>query len=247
MLNLSRNQEKPQLAVKSDWKLWEADLLVNAGLSRQLVTVFLPESGETVQSFIHGFDLDTSELLLDGLFPHPKMFNSNTYYETKAFWVQIRGGEGLYTMEVQLLEVLGSRGHELVSVKVLQGGLSGNRRWRTRIYFDARQGPQVELQLDEHPIITGHVANLSNQGAMLEVYGKDLKTAAQIGKGLRARYKFNDHFQLELRGVLKQSRFLRSPCCHSQLRVQFMLMPAETRAQLDTYIHSIAAPDASVA
>lgn len=239
MFNLTAPKIHTPAPPQKTWQLWEADLLVNSALKRQLVTAYLETTGETCQTFIHGFDLDHNELLLDGLFPRTDTL-SHPVLAPRLFWLQICGPKGLYNLKVELMEVLGEAGCELLSVQVLDAGLADNRRWRKRVYFDRHQGPKVELQLANHAIINGHIANLSNQGALIEVFGENLKATVHLGNTLRTSLLFNRNFTLSLRATLKQYRYLRSPYCHNQLRVQFQLMSAENRGELDSFIDSIA-------
>jgi len=223
---------------KQDWKLWEADILVDSCLKHQFVTVFLPNSGETVQSFIHGFDLDAALLLLDGLYPWPP----NRLSIDTEFWVQVRCEHGFYNLQVALCELDGARGNELLTVRVKTAQISHNRRWNTRVFFDARKGPVVDLQLPDEALQIAYIANLSRRGALLEVYGKDLKQQLNRQGKLSGLFKFNDYFQLPLEASIKQCRFLRTPCCHTQMRIMFQNLTEDNQARLDTFIHAIASP-----
>jgi len=228
-------------ATKKDWKLWEADILVACGLKHQFVTVFDPATGDTLQSFIHGFDLQSSLLLLDGLFPWPQQ----RLRPGASFWIQIKCDSGFFNLEVKLLEVEGQKGHELLTVRVCQTNLTHNRRWHPRVYFEPRQGPQVELQLDNQPLQTAWIANLSSRGALLEVFGQDLKASVNQTSQIEGVFRFNDHFHLTLKCQVRQSRFLRTPCCHTHIRLQFRVINEEQQAQIDTFIHSIITPPAA--
>lgn len=219
---------------KSDWKIWEADVLVNCGLKHQFVTVYLPDSGNIHQSFLHGFDLQASQLLLDGLYP----WSAKALHMKDRFWLQIRCEHGFFNLQVELQEIDGHHGSEFLTVKVLTSELTHNRRWNTRVYFEPRQGPEVELQLDQYPLVKAQVANLSRHGALLEIYGKDIKTDA-ANRLLTGNFKFNDYFHMPLDCVIKQNRFLRSPCCHTQIRLQFSQLTEEEQAKLDTFIHAV--------
>lgn len=219
---------------KNDWKIWEADVLVNCGLKHQLVTVYLPESGDIHQSFLYGFDLQASQLLLDGLYPWP----TKALRMKDSFWLQIRCEHGFFNLHVELQEIDGHHASEFLTVKVLTTELTHNRRWNTRVYFEPRKGPEVELQLDNYPLIKAQVANLSRHGALLEVYGKDIK-ADTTNRLLNGNFKFNDYFHMPLDCVIKQSRFLRSPCCHTQIRLQFSRISEDDQAKLDTFIHAV--------
>ncbi|WP_075185568.1 hypothetical protein [Teredinibacter haidensis] len=236
---LALHPHRPQHdETKSDWKLWEADILVEYGLNHHFVTVYNPTSGDTSQSFIHGFDLKNSLILLDGLYPRP----TKHLQSRNPLWLQIPCTHGFFNLQVSLVETDGYRGSELLTVKVLSTELSHNRRWNTRVYFDARQGPKVELQLDLQPIQTAFISNLSRKGALLEIYGKDIKNALNPKKVIRGLFCFNQQFQLSLEASVKQCRFLRTPCCHTQLRLQFNLPNDEQQAQLETFIDAIASP-----
>jgi len=217
---------------KTQWQLWEADILVDCGLKHQFITVFVPETGEAHQSFLHGFDLENSLLLLDGLYPWPHQPSvPNT-----TLWLQIRCKRGFLNMETELQEMEGYRGSEYLTVKVKQVELTHNRRWHPRVYFEQNKGPTVELQLPDHAMIKAHVANLSARGALLEIFGKDIKTPCS--RSFFGHFVFNEQFSLDLHGTIRQMRFLRSPCCHTQVRIQFQKMSAEQQAQLDIFIQA---------
>ncbi len=231
-------QQLNRSKTKTNWKVWEADILVECGLKHQFVSVHIPGSGETLQSFIHGFDLQSGLVLLDGLYPSPRRRTS----KGEVLWVQIRCKHGFYNLKTELTETDAYRGGEMLTVKVTHSEVSHNRRWNTRVYFDPRKGPEVEFQLVDEPLQKAHVANLSRWGALLEVYGKDLKQPLALQTRLQSSFKFNDHFQMQLNCIAKQCRFLRNPCCHTQIRVQFLELGETSQARLDTFIHSIASP-----
>ena len=210
--------------------------MVACGLNHQFVSIYLPETGETLQSFIHGFDLQQSLLLLDGLYPWSRK------PLPQKFWVQIRCNHGFYNLQVQLLEIDGYAGGELITVKAIETELSHNRRWDPRVYFDTRQGPSVELQLDHEPVIKAYTSNLSRRGALLAIYGKNVKPSLAHKLSIEGVYQFNDHFQLTLDAVVKQSHFLRQPCCQTHIRLQFCPMKEDAQAQLDTFIHALTVP-----
>lgn len=232
---LKKKTPPPPPPHKTDWKEWEADLLVQCGLKRQLVSVYHSASGETRQSFVHGFDLASGELLLDGLYPN----TGQPLNEGEQCWLQINSAAGIYNLHVVLQEILGGDAHPLLSVRVLESGLVTNRRWRKRVYFERGQMPQVSIKLGGFPALQGQVLNLSQQGAMLEVCGENLRASSQLGRTLRTRIDFSPGFFLELRASLKQCRFTREPYCHNLLRVQFQLMSADNRGLLDNYIDSL--------
>ncbi|SMF36106.1 hypothetical protein SAMN02745866_02302 [Alteromonadaceae bacterium Bs31] len=236
MPKLHHHSAKP--ATKTDWKVWEADILVGCGLKHQFVSIHLPRSGETLQSFIHGFDLQSGLLLLDSLYPTP----THKLLKGDVIWIQIRCEHGFYNLKTQLKEIDGYRGGEMLTVSALYSEVNQNRRWNTRVFFDVRKGPEAEFQLLNDPLQKASVANLSRWGAQLEVYGKDLKQPLAMQNKLQCLITFNDHFQMTLNSVVKQCKFLRKPCCHSQIRVQFVQLGETSQARLDTFIHSIAAP-----
>lgn len=219
--------------LKTDWTLWESEVLVDCSLKHQLVTVFRPETGDSHQSFIHGFDLDSAQLLLDGLYPWPVQ----ALQTAEQFWLQITTDEGYYNLRVQVKELDGRRHRELLTVDVLESTQSQNRRWDTRVYFPQRQGPRVDILPDDQAQVTAYVANLSRRGALLEIYGQDIKLA--VGRRMTGLFRFNDHFHLPLQAKIFQCRFLRRPCCHTSIRVQFQRLDADTQARLDTFLHAV--------
>lgn len=221
---------------KTQWQLWEADILVDCGLKHQFITVFLPNTGEVHQTFLHGFDLDNSQLLLDGLYPWPQQ----VLIKNDSLWLQIRSKQGFFNIQAQLIESEGHHGSEYLTVKVRHTELTHNRRWHPRVYFAQNQGPSVDLQLPDHAIIKAHVANLSARGALLEIFGKDIKTRGN--RSFYGRFVFNEQFNLNLYGSIRQIRFLRTPCCHTQVRIQFQRMNADQQVQLDTFIQASGLP-----
>ena len=222
-------------SAKQHWTLWEADILVACGLKHQFVTVFEPDSGQLMQSFIHGFDLDNSLLLLDGLYPVlQKRLPPNS-----TFWLQIRCEYGFFNLKVALIEIEEHSKGEWITVKVLSSALSHNRRWQSRVFFEPRQGPRVDLQLDNQPLQQAYVVNLSRKGAQVDLYGTNLSLGLIRKRSLHGHFFFNDRFQLRLDATIRQSRFLRKPCCHTQLRILFNRLNDQQQMLLDSFIDTL--------
>ncbi|WP_188151715.1 PilZ domain-containing protein [Teredinibacter waterburyi] len=233
---------QPTPNTKVDWKTWEAEALVSAGLEHQLVNVYWPNSGERLQTFIYGFDLQRSELLLDGVYPWPRELNNMRpeHLQEQTCWLQLRLNNRYFNIEVRLKEIDHHPQGAYITVSVIKTHLTENRRWDNRAYFETRKGPQIQFSIAGEPLINGHLANLSRNGAQIEVYGKNITHHLTQHQTLDGRYSFNDLFELSLSARVKQCKFLRSPCCHSIIRLQFKGVPRAASDKLESYISSVA-------
>jgi len=227
---------------KVDWKTWEAEALVSAGLEHQLVNVYWPNSGERLQTFIYGFDLQRSELLLDGVYPWPRELSTirAEHLQEQTCWLQLRLNNRYFNIEVRLKEIDHHPQGAYLTVSVIKTHLTENRRWDNRAYFETRKGPEIRFSVAGEPLIRGHLANLSRNGAQIEVYGKNLNGLLTQHQKLDGRYLFNDLFELSLSARVKQCKFLRAPCCHSIIRLQFQGVSRAASDKLESYISSVA-------
>jgi len=216
--------------LKTHWEEWEASLLIDAALSNKLVDIYIPDTGQRTQSLIHGFDLHSSELLLDGLYPFPNAIKQGISEERPIeFWIQVKAGSAFLNILVLVKELEAS----FITVQVLEAGLTRNRRWEDRIYFPKPSSPKVELALPDKVLQNSHLSNISVGGAQILSFGK---SQTKGHRAVRCRVVFDRDYVIDLKAELLQNQFVRSPCCHSILRLKFCHESQEQRSHLASLI-----------
>lgn len=192
-------------------------------------------AGETipVNSVILGFDYCGQSILLDGI-SQPHSHRVIQSMKGCPFWLQLRHEESFLRIEC-LLDTLQ---FDLLTLNILRYEFTDNQRWQPRIHFDSRKGPDVRLEFTNTLPVDGHIKNLSAQGALIEVFGINLREHYDQQKRLNLSIRFNEMFELPLEAELKQCKFRRDPSCHTSLRLIFERQSSMVTNQIDSFIEA---------
>ncbi|MFL0799123.1 MAG: flagellar brake protein [Agarilytica sp.] len=213
----------------SDQELISA--LLDAQQQHKVVKVYLTNGSQALNSNLLGFDYYERSLLLDSLTPPVGNQQLKSMAKT-PFWLQVRHQDSY----LNLYCVVSEFQYDLYTLKILQHEFTDNQRWFPRIRFDARQGPELTLDVPHELPIKGRIRNLSVHGAMVEFYGEDIREHIGSLQHCLCRLRFNELFDVELKADVKQLTYERKPSCHSRLRLMFTSHSGVSYSQLDNFI-----------
>lgn len=205
--------------------------LLDAQQQHTFVKVYLPSGDHPLSSTVLGFDYYEKTILLDALTP-PIGKQQLSSMERTPFWLQMKHQDSYLNIYCIVEEFQ----YDLYTLKILQHEFTDNQRWFSRVKFDARQGPELTLDIPHELPIIGHIRNLSVHGAMAEFYGEDIRDRVGSSDPITCRLRFNELFDITLKAQIKNLTFLRKPSCHSHLRVQFSSHSNVTFSQLQNFI-----------
>ena len=208
--------------------------LVDICRKHTMVQIIIPESREYYQTMMIGFDIDTKEILLAGIYPAPKVALLDQLHDTEI-WLQSHINDQYLKIIAKPLQFL-SHG-ELLSAELISTELTHNRRWTNRATFASSSGPEVELFLHRSANRKSRIVNLSAEGLCIECYGHDLRSEARPNKKIGVEITFNDNFTLRTRIHIKQCTFKRTPCCHSLVRATFEHKDRIIHHQLQDFVN----------
>ena len=214
--------------------LQNIEAVISNHKNHSLVQIILPETLTRFQSVILGFDAYENEILLGGIYPRPSI-EALEQLSDQPFWVQCNYQGQFLNIYVRACEILVNE--DLISVKVLQSQLTTNRRWTPRASFESHKGPCVDVLPKYGATEKAWVKNISYHGALIECFGKDIRKSLDKNKATLMRIQFSKQFTVELKAVVKQCYFRRSPCCHSGMRVEFKQLGALEAMQIRDFIH----------
>ena len=198
-----------------------------------MVQIIVPETRERYQTMMIGFDLETKEILLAGMYPAPQIHLLHQLQDHEL-WLQSRVGSEYLKIKVKPLQYL-THG-ELLSVELIHAEMSQNRRWQNRASFSSGYGPEIALFIHRSASKKSHILNLSAEGLCIECYGHDLRHDLRSHTQLDVCIKFNDHFSLNTKINIKQCSFRRTPCCHSLVRATFEHTNTLAHHQLQDFV-----------
>ncbi len=205
--------------------------LLEAQLSHSATTIIVEGESTVFNSSLLGFDYYENTLLIDGLSP-PLDVALRNKLENIPFWLQIKHPRGY----INLSCVLVGAKHELYTLQMLDGELTQNRRWQSRLIFNARSGPTTKFWIKQNLPVEGTLHDISVGGASVDFFGKDTRSSIARNNEYTFAIQFNEQFTLSLTGIIKQNRFKREPCCHSRARVVFTRLDEVVRSQLINFI-----------
>ncbi|VUD56493.1 hypothetical protein TDB9533_02149 [Thalassocella blandensis] len=214
--------------------------LLEAQFNHAQATLFLNNEATPFSSTLLGFDYYENTLLIDGLSPPIEQMIRNRLMQ-KPFWMQIKSERGYIHISCILLEVQ----HDLYTLSLLEGELTHNRRWHPRLAFPSRSGPKIKFQRKNGPDLDGIIRDISISGATADFFGKDIRSELQKNSQVKTRIVFNEQFNLSVDCLIKQSSFLRQPCCHSKVRLMFNDYDQVSRLQLQEFIEALTETEAA--
>ncbi|MBX2858344.1 MAG: PilZ domain-containing protein [Cellvibrionaceae bacterium] len=218
---------------KAHWQDWEAALWAEAALSNQVIQGFIPATGLKVQTVIHAFDLQNSEILLDGLYPMPlPNIDLESAHSPINIWLQIKAGDVLYLLFVEIKHIAG----QFITARVLDTGITRNRRWEDRIYFPRLSAPRVELHVGDMYLANAQLSNLSLGGAQIIIFGPLAKKVLHKQRELRCNIHFNNELNILMQGAILQRQSFKVPCLHSILRIKFHYSGEQQRTHLNSLL-----------
>lgn len=198
------------------------------------VTLMLNDGHQPTQSNLLGFDYYDNTLLIDNLRPALSVKQLKTL-EREPVWLRIKVGNEL----LQVLCLLVEFQCDLHTLAIVRCEFTRDHRWFPRITFPVRSGPKCRLSPPNLLPIWGYVRNLSTNGAMIEFYGDDLRESLSNMREVDTHIRFNELFQLTMVCDIKTLKYMRSPSCHTQLRLKFSRHTDISRHQVDGFIDAL--------
>lgn len=207
--------------------------LLDAQQRRQCVRVYNLEGDKPYVSKILGFDYYEQALLVDGFSP---ALSKSTLLSmsTTPFWVQLP----YKSQYLNLYCLIEEAQFDLFTLKILRCEFTENQRWFSRIHFEPRKGPGLELHLPYDLPAQGTIKNLSVHGARVDFYGDDLRERLVGVKGCHCQIRFNDLFDVRFECQIKQHSFERKPSCHTELRLMFINHSPVSYSQLENFVEA---------
>ena len=192
------------------------------------IHVFFHEEKQTndCQGLLLGADFE-KDLLLFGDF-HPSPLYYKKLRRGTAFSVRVKSEDQF--LNIDLISYKTEYG--LLYAHIVRAEWSDNRRWHERIRFGDRKGPKVSILREFSPNLDCHLRDLSIRGAAFDIWGQDLRKSFVTGQDLATHLVFNSSFVMYLNANVVSSQFIRSPCCHTRLRVQFNCLDEVQLSQL---------------
>lgn len=205
--------------------------LLDAQQKQQSVRVYTLEGEKPWLSKILGFDYYEKALLVDGFSP-PLPTSRIQAMTHSPFWVQLPHQDQYLNLYCLIEE---SR-FDLFTLKILKCEFTENQRWFSRIHFEPRKGPTLDIRLPHELPVKGFIKNLSVHGAKVDFYGENLRERLFGLKSCFCHMRFNDMFAVEFECQIKNLSFERKPSCHTQLRLMFNDHSPLTYIQLENFI-----------
>lgn len=221
---------------KHNWRPQEVEYLLEA-TSHRHIRVFLPNHPDPVHTTLIGFDLSSSELLVEGFKPCSQYEAALLVGGSCPIHLQMAKGESHYFVKTLVSDIQPSPGSYLVTLRVLDSWSSPNKRLLPRIVFAPQQQPKVRVSPPWKPQMLASLCDISPQGCQLIIQGADVREKFS-NRYADLNIEFNEHFCLRTRARLRQCVFKRQPYCHNNL--QFLLThlnPLQTeqlKALIDT-------------
>lgn len=209
------------------------EALIQMQASHTLVRVIIPDTLDQLQSVVVGFDAYAEEMLLGGIYPQPSAEN-DALLKRKDFWIQ-------NNFEGQFINVLVSYQNQipnsdLVLVKIKDTNITDTRRWSPRVGFAPHKGPSTVISSRFGSWYDGYVKNISHHGALIEVFGQDLKSEWFGSNNVNVSIQFHEDFKISSAARVRQISCRRKPCFHSAVRIQFAPLPSETQNMLNQFV-----------
>ena len=214
----------------SCWAPDSVDALLLALKQKTLLSVGWPEQNIWLQTMVLGFDIYSGEILLSELCPNLPV----QCIPEGQMYLQLPLKQGWIVMEANVQATIAAE--EMMIVSARDAGFSENRRWQPRIAFPMRAGPLAHIKPRGMARQECFVSDLSRGGGLLHCLGKDMRGALRQGQYVPLTMIFNEHFVISTRAKILNAQFVRSPCCHTRLRLAFQDLEPEQRYQLDSYI-----------
>lgn len=207
--------------------------LLQATERKQLVSLRFDDVPDIATAVILGADMSQNELLISDTRPSLidifKRMGTN-----RNCWLQLKTNNDYLRLNVRAMEVRNG----LVTLKVMKARSTENRRWHNRVHFQALSGPSVRINREFAPNLSAQLRDLSGKGAVIDIWGKELNRSLCKGQKLNLAMSFNTHFELSLNSTILNSQFVRSPSCHTKLRVYFHELDVLTFHQLEHFVNS---------
>lgn len=222
------------VSLKKHWQAGELEVLLNAIDTRRAVRVYLPGLAQAVHTSLSGFDINSSELLLDTFQPFSRYELEALTRQQSTLTLAISHGAETWFIGCKFQGIHRSGSWYLASVLINTMRRSLSKRLHPRIYFSARHRPLAKLRPLRSPLLRGELLDLSVFGCQIQIPGRDIR-AHLSQRTVPLTLYFNDEFQLDCDAELKQLQFLRTPCCHNKLRLMFNKLDALQVEQLQRF------------
>ncbi len=202
------------------------------------VTLMINDGYTPAQSSLLGFDYYDNTLLIDNLRPALSVRELQRM-EREPVWLRLKVGD----QRLHILCLLVEYQCDLHTLAIVRCEFTRDLRWFPRVSFPSRVGPKCRLSPPHQIPVWGYVRNLSTNGAMIEFYGEDLRESLANMKQVDTHIRFNELFQLNMSCDIKTLKYLRSPSCHTQLRLMFNRHTDISRHQVDGFIEALRSDD----
>lgn len=223
------------VSLKKHWQAGEVEILLDAIDTRRTLRVYLPGQAQAVHTSLSGFDINSSELLLDTFQPFSLYELEALTRQQSTLTLAVNQGAETWFIDCKFHGIHRSGNWYLASVLISSIRRSRSKRLHPRIYFNARHRPVAKLRPLRSPLLRGELLDLSVFGCQIQIPGRDIR-AHLSQRTLPLTLHFNEEFQLDCDAELKQLQFLRTPCCHNKLRLMFNKLDALQVEQLQSFV-----------
>ena len=216
------------------WNLAETGILLQCERNNVFCSVVEEPTGESRQTVVLGFDLDTNQLLLDEFFPRPAHLVPG-----QRLQLNLPSTHGLLVLSVIMQDPILVTTTPAYVVEVMEKQLLRDRRVHPRVEFAGSSAPKVEMLLPLTPSLRGQLVDLSASG--FSMWSVGAHKPALFSRNGHCRIHFADQFVLSVDVRLQQVRFRRRPCHHTVFRARFCQLADAERDRLQAFIRSYAA------
>ena len=229
-----------------NWQSWEIELLLQTIEANQLVGIVIPASAtneKTLQSLIIGFDIRTDSLLLDSIYPNPVGLISEILDRKSMVVISIpfhlNSKHCYYNISATISEIKNNSSGHIIAARIVTREISTSRTNHSRLSFNRKFRPRVELYDDSQRYFNGWLCDLGQDNCLIEFNGADARSSLQ-NKTVSLVVQFNPQFEIKIKGRVVSTKFYRKPSCHNQLRIQLFDITMDDQIQINTFIDAVA-------
>ena len=152
--NIEPLQKNEKATGNTGWESWEVNLLLDCVASNQHIGISLQSSERALQSVIIGFDLTTSTLLLDTIYPCSELEMETLWQQNAPLVLSVPVNDPTeklyYNLTVRITDIVSNGKNFMTEVKVESVDVSSRRRRDSRVHFDTTSRPAVTLVTGDH-------------------------------------------------------------------------------------------------
>lgn len=207
--------------------------ILDAVDKKQIVTIQFEEYPTCANGLLLGVDFIDNEILISDTHPDIRPLIRHKTRRQKC-WMKIKQG-GRY---LNLGLIITKLENGLILAQLLSANWTQNKRWHNRAEFQRLKGPSVRINQEFAPNLEARLRNLSANGAAIDIWGKELNRQFAKGSHIECTLTFNKHFEIVSQGQILDSRFIRKPSCHTQIRIAFEHLDNLSFSQLLNFVEA---------